>query len=356
MTPQQCLAFWPNSSLKRWQELYAKFGSDQAWWDAGINAVRHLNWSEVAKASFMTWRQNASPERFVEVLQRCASTLVTYGTREYPRPLTELTEPPLGLFMRGQPLNGLMLAAVGTRRPSPYGRQAAAILIPPLARAGLTIVSGLAYGIDALCHTLTLRTDGSTVAVLGSGVDHQAVQPVANQALAEQIVANGGTIVSEYPPGTLATNFSFPLRNRIIAGLCSATLVIEAPQKSGALITAQVAADLQRPVACVPHPITSEHGAGSNRWLSQEGALIVTDVADVLLLYPGLVKSKAPINLTTNPAELALLELIPVGGKHINLLVQEFKQPASTTLSLISQLELQNIIVDLGGQHYARRT
>lgn len=355
MTPQQCLAFWPNGNLKRWQELCQQFESDEGWWAAGLNAVRHLKWPESTKASFIEWRGSAFPEQYAAKLADAGIVLIPYDAPQYPRQLKELEEPPLGLFIRGKIPTGLMLAAVGTRRPSPYGRQAANLLIPPLARAGLTIVSGLAYGIDALCHSLTLDAGGSTVAVLGGGVDRWSVQPTANQNLAERIIANGGTVLSEYPPGTPATNYSFPLRNRIIAGLCETTLVIEAPAKSGALITAEVSAQLQRTVACVPHPITSTNGAGSNRWLSQEGAAIATDVTDVLMLYPGLVKSKAPIIAPANPEEAALLELIPVTGKHINDIVQESNKPASEIFCLISQLELNNAIVDLGGQHYARR-
>lgn len=356
MTPQQCLAFWPHSSLKRWQELCTYFGSDNDWWAAGLDAPRPLKWVDSAKASFVEWRKQAQVERYAEQLTRTKITLVTHDAPAYPPELKELHEPPLGLFIRGTMPNGLRLGAVGTRRPTPYGKQAATLLIPSLARAGLTIVSGLAYGLDALCHTLTLDVGGGTVAVLGSGVDRTSVQPVANQNLADRIVANGGAVLSEYPPGTPAAHYTFPMRNRIIAALCPTTLVIEAPEGSGALITADVAAQLGRNVACVPHPITSANGAGSNRWLSREGAQIVTDVTDVLVMYPGLIKNKTPIVATINPVESELLRLIPVTGKHINAIVLESGKNPAEIFSVISELELNNVIVNLGGQHYARRT
>lgn len=354
MTPLQCLVFWANSNVKRWQELRGQSNSDEDWWNAGLNAVQAVDWPNSTKASFIEWRREAYPERYSEQLALADTLLIPYDSPQYPRQLRELKEPPLGLFIRGKIPTGLMLAAVGTRRPSPYGRHATNVLIPPLAKTGLTIVSGLAYGIDALCHSLTLDVSGNTVAVLGGGVDRWSVQPTANQKLAERIIANGGTVLSEYPPGTLATNYSFPLRNRIIAGLCEATLVIEAPEKSGALITAEVSAQLSRTVICVPHPITSPTGAGSNRWLSREGAAIATDVTDILLLFPGLIKRKTPVTPTTNPEQAALLELIPATGKPLTEIVREANQPLATIFALITQLELDNLIKDLGSQNYAR--
>lgn len=353
MTPLQCLAFWPEANYKRWQDLETKFNKN-SWWEAGTQAADSLKWSDATKQSFRTWRRTATSERFEEQLHKNKITLITYQDSEYPACLSELKPPPLALFVRGKLINALRLAAVGTRKPTDYGRQATRILIPPLAQTGLTIVSGLAYGLDTLVHTLTLGVGGGTVAVLGTGVDTYTIQPTGNQALAERIIANDGAVISEFPPGTPGSKYTFPLRNRIIAGLCDVTLVLEAPMKSGALITADCASQINRAVACVPHPITSIIGAGNNHWLSTEGALIATTPDDILLQYPGLHQNKSQSKLVIEPRLQPLLNLIPKNGQHINEIIHAASQPITQVMSMISELELLGAITDLGGQHYAR--
>lgn len=353
MTPLQCLAFWPDASYKRWQDLDTQF-DNEGWWEAGTKAADPLKWPDAAKHSFRVWRNAANPEQFEERLNQFKITLITCQDSAYPKYLRELKQPPLALFVRGELRNSLRLAAVGTRKPTEYGRQATRILIPPLARTGLTIVSGLAYGLDALAHTLTLAAGGSTVAVLGTGVDPHTIQPTGNQALADRIIANGGAVISEFPPGTPGSKYTFPLRNRIIAGLCDVTLVLEAPMKSGALITADCADQIHRTIACVPHPITSVIGAGGNYWLTTHGSVIATTPDDILLQYPGLQRKKHQPRSAVEPRLQPLLDLIPKNGKHINELVQAIQQPITQVISMIGELELYGVITDLGGQHYAR--
>ncbi len=353
MTPLQCLAFWPEASFKRWQNLCQQWGKD-AWWEANVEATTPLDWSDAAKHSFKTWRSKADPERFSKQLAADAITLITCEDAAYPKCLVELKQRPLALFVRGKIGSGLRLAAVGTRKPTEYGRQATRILIPPLARAGLTIVSGLAYGLDALVHSLTLDAGGITVAVLGTGVDRHTIQPTGNQTLAERIIASGGAVISELPPGTGGSKRTFPLRNRIIAALCEVTLVLEAPMKSGALITADCAYQLDRTVACVTHPITSTIGAGGNYWLATQGSVIVTTPEDILLQYPGLKKKKSQTKITIDARLQPLLDLIPKNGRHLNEILQIMNQPITQILSMVGELELSGAITDLGGQHYAR--
>lgn len=353
MTPLQCLAFWPEASYKRWQDLDAQFGKDN-WWNVGAKAADPLKWSDATKQSFRAWRNKAVPEQFEAQLIKLGIALITCEDNAYPQSLHELKPPPLALFVRGKLTGGLRLAAVGTRKPTEYGRQATRILIPPLARAGLTIVSGLAYGLDALAHTLTLDAGGSTVAVLGTGVDARTIQPTGNQILAERIIASGGAVISEFPPGTAGSKYTFPLRNRIIAGLCDVTLVLEAPIKSGALITADCANQINRTVACVPHPITSVIGAGGNHWLATQGSVIATAPDDILLQYPGLHQKKSRTKVAVEPRLQPLLDLIPKNGRHLNEIIQTLQQPITLVMSMISELELNGAITDLGGQHYAR--
>ncbi len=354
MTPLQCLAFWPEASYKRWQELCQQFGADD-WWTVGAEAATPLPWSPKVKQSFRVWRNQADAVQFSQQLTADAIVLITYSDPAYPKGLRELAQPPLALFVRGRIPASLCLAAVGTRRPTEYGQRATSLIIPPLARAGLTIVSGLAYGLDALAHRLTLDAGGSTVAVLGTGVDRASIHPIGNQSLAERIIASGGAVISELPPGTPGSKITFPLRNRIIAGLCDVTLVLEAPIKSGALITADCADQLQRTVACVPHPITSVIGAGGNHWLATQGSVIVTTPDDILLQYPGIKHRKIRNKkIIIEPHLRALLEVIPKNGRHLNEIIQQLNQPIAQVMSMISELELSGAIADLGGNHYAR--
>src|SRR5688572_22354079 len=209
--------------------------------------------------------------------------VVRIGDDRYPPLLRAIHDPPETLYVRGSvdALHRPALGVVGTRKMTPYGATAVRMLIPAAARAGAVIVSGLALGIDAAAHAACLEHGGTTVAVLAGGVDAPSVGPRTNAALAERIVANGGALVSEHPPGTHPMTFGFPLRNRIIAGLCGATLVIEAAAKSGALITAYQALDGGRDVLAIPGPITSPASAGTNGLL-RRGAVPITAAADLL--------------------------------------------------------------------------
>lgn len=215
--------------------------------------------------------------------QRGEITVVLIGDDRYPPLLRAIHDPPEALYVRGDAdaLRRPSLAVVGTRKITPYGATAVRMLVPVAARAGATIVSGLALGTDAAAHAACLDHGGTTVAVLAGGVDAPSVGPRTNAALAERIAMTGGALVSEHPPGTHPMTFGFPRRNRIIAGLCGATLVIEAAAKSGALITAYQALDGGRDVLAVPGPITSPASAGTNGLL-RRGATPITAPSDLL--------------------------------------------------------------------------
>lgn len=212
-----------------------------------------------------------------------AIEVVRIDDDRYPPLLRAIHDPPERLYVRGdvRALSRPSLAVVGTRKMTPYGSTVVRMLVPPAARAGAVIVSGLALGVDAAAHAACLAADGVTVGVLAGGVDAPSVGPRTNAALGERLVASGGALVSEHPPGTRPATFSFPRRNRIIAGLCGATLVIEAAAKSGALITAYAALDGGREVLAVPGPIISPASAGPNG-LIRRGAVPVSSAADLL--------------------------------------------------------------------------
>lgn len=274
------------------------------------------------------------------------------GDLDYPQLLNEIAQPPETLFVRGSlaSLASPCLAVVGTRTPSAYGRQITPMLVAPLARAGITIVSGLAIGIDTIAHETALEAGGATVAVLGSGADEASLYPPQNRQLARNIVEAGGAVISEFPPGTEPKPFHFPQRNRIMAGLSRGVLVIEARAKSGALITANFALEENRDVFSVPGPITSATSAGPNRLLNQ-GAEAALD-ADAILDAWGLAVLAVP-DASRKAAE-PFLAHFPEGAIHVDELVRQSGMDAARVNIELAKLELIGYIRNLGGGLYAK--
>ena len=226
---------------------------------------------------------------------------------DFPALLAEIPDAPEQLFVRGTLPSYddyKYLCVVGSRSASDYGRRACASLIAALAHYPICIVSGLALGIDADAHTTALRADLPTVAVLPSSADDASIYPVLNRPIAAQILAKGGALVSEYEAKTRAATWTFPARNRIMAGLSHATLIIEAAEKSGTLITVRLALDYNRDVCAIPHPIDHTHGAGNNRLIREGCALIRTadDILEVLGLKTrtATVQQALPLDITEN--------------------------------------------------------
>jgi DNA processing protein len=226
--------------------------------------------------------EDAATQR--EKVQESGAVLVTIGDPRYPAPLREIYDPPILLFARGrlELMQTIMLGVVGTRRPTPYGLAVAERLAGDLARAGLTIVSGMARGIDTAGHKGALAAGGNTVAVLGCGVD--VVYPSENRKLATEMVAKG-LLVSEFPMGSIAFPQNFPIRNRIISGMSAGVLVVEGAQYSGSAITAKLAMDQGREVFAVPGNITSKLSWGPNLLIKQ-GAKLIQDWNDVVAELP----------------------------------------------------------------------
>lgn len=271
---------------------------------------------------------------------------------DYPKLLKEIYDPPPLLFSKGnkQILDSLCLAVVGSRQASLYGLAMTREIVSPLAQAGVTIVSGLAYGIDAAAHRHTIDTGGNTVAVMASGLDQ--IYPTANRKLAYDILDNNGLWLSEFSPHTTPLKQNFPFRNRIIAGLTSGTIVIEAAKSSGALLTAKHALESNREIFALPGNAMSPTAEGTNDLLKQ-GAHLVTkaqDVLDVFGLKTELNKPREPLS-----AELqSVLELLPYEPNHLETLVRELKLPAARLIAHLTILEIKGYIKDEGGQFYRR--
>ncbi len=207
---------------------------------------------------------------------------ITIADTRYPPILKQIADPPQHLFLRGELIaSAICIAVVGPRQHSAYGAKVTEKLVYAIAKAGVTIVSGLARGIDGIAHQAALQAKGKTVAVLGSGCDDESIYPKEHVPLAHSILSSGGALISEYQPGSSPTKLTFPARNRIIAGMAKATLVIEAAQRSGSLITARCALDYDRDVLAVPQNIDSPTARGVNE-LIRMGAYPVTSPRDVL--------------------------------------------------------------------------
>jgi len=276
---------------------------------------------------------------------------ITAGAANWPPQLVELKGGPKHLFVRGQPdlLTGEhLVAVVGPRKVTPYGRAVVQQMVQPWARAGLTIISGLALGTDALAHQATLAGGGRTMAVLGSGVDDDNITPRTNFNLAQQILANDGTIVSEYEPGTPADAWRFPARNRIVAGLAQVVVVIEGSMKSGTLITAKCMLDYGRDVFAVPGPITVESSRAPN-WLISQGAhplLYPNDLLEFLGVDSVANEAKQTTNLSKNAR--VVLKLIECDATSVDQLTEKAKLDTATILGAISELELSGAVCRQG--------
>ena len=272
----------------------------------------------------------------------------------YPALLREIAQPPEQLYVRGALPEGPALAIVGTRKPTTYGKQITTRLAGELARAGLIIVSGLAYGIDALAHEAALEHGGRTIAVLGTGPDEDSLYPRKHIKLARRIIESGGAVISEYAPGTEGRKYHFPARNRIIAGMSLGTLVVEAKQKSGALITTRHATDENRDVFAVPGPITSPESVGPNR-LIETGATPALSPQSILDVYG----QTAPLWQDRETAEEegfrgALLDVLGENALHIDAIAEAAGMPAHDVLAKLTQLELSGRVKNLGNSTYAR--
>ncbi|HSR36599.1 MAG TPA: DNA-processing protein DprA, partial [Desulfurivibrionaceae bacterium] len=275
--------------------------------------------------------------------------------------LKEIANPPLVLYVKGDAdlLAGSALAVVGARAATSYGQKIAGEVSAGLARHGLTVVSGLALGIDGVAHRAALAAGGTTIAVLGCGVD--LPYPAQHRGLYEEIAAQGA-LVSDYPLGTPPEGFRFPARNRIISGLCRGVVVIEAAKHSGSLITAELAMEQGREVFAVPGRIDSAKSEGCHR-LIREGATLIHSVADILaeLRYPvattaatiapaGAVADDAPLS-AEEQCIIACLEAYP---KDIDTIITATRLSAQKVASLLLGLELKGVVAAHPGQQYQR--
>lgn len=281
--------------------------------------------------------------------------IVAFPEENYPRLLKEIYSPPLVLYYKGKLTpEEYPLAVVGTRKTSSYGRQITEEIVRPLAVAKITIISGLALGIDTLAHQAALSASGRTIAVLGSGLG--LIYPRTNQKLAEKIIESGGLIFSEFPPDYPPLKNNFPRRNRIISGLSLGTLIIEAPIKSGALITARYSLEQNREVFAVPGPIYAENATGTNN-LIKMGAKAVTEYTDILEALNLEMAEKYLENKKISPEtkeEKIILEILALESLHIDKIIEHSKIEPSVATSTLTIMEMKGLVKNLGGMQYTK--
>jgi DNA processing protein len=338
-------------------------GSPEALWDAPDAFFSEHLPPEKREALRAAKEQGLREERLA-VYERLGIQLIPYTHPQYPRLLREIHDPPMLLYVKGNlsALEGKTLGIVGTRMASEYGKQATEKLVEEIAPAGVSIISGLAAGIDTCAHWAALHQRLPTVAVFGCGLD--IVFPSSNRRLSEEIVANGGALVSEYPLGTQGSRFTFPQRNRIVAGLSHGVLVVEGSLKSGALITARLALEEGRSVFAVPGNIFSP-GAQGPVHLIKNGAVPVSAGEDVLKdlnwsLQEPFTDTEKNIQQTLLFQDLSeedrrLLELIPYDPVSIESIQLKSGLSSAQLGECLTMMELDGLIILLPGANVCRR-
>jgi DNA processing protein len=339
-----------------YRELLEHFHTPQAVFDASRPALTEAGiHAEVARAitTFDQWR---AVDTELRKIARAGVRLVTRADQEYPVNLTHLHDPPPFLYLRGAfvPEDRVAIAIVGARFASAYGKDVARDLAHGLVERGVTIVSGLARGIDAEAHRAALAAGGRTIAVLGSGLD--IIYPSEHRALAAEIPAQGA-VISEFALGSKPDAVHFPYRNRVISGLTLGTVVVEAAENSGSLITARFALEQNREVFAVPGPVTSMRSRGPHH-LIKEGAKLVEGIDDILNeIVPAVapVRSAPPVvpAVTLEPHETLLVGLFGSEPVHVDVLIGKSGLSAARVLEVLLAMELKGIVTQLPGTHFA---
>lgn len=338
------------------QKIRQSFVSYQEAWNAGEFNLKSAGLSDERIEAILKTRQTFNPDNEMRELVSQSIALVAAEDEELPKELKNIAAPPFALYIKGRlSQEKPRLAVVGTRKATPYGRQAAEKIIRDIAeKTDIEIVSGLAQGIDTEAHKAALANNLKTIGVLGSGMDRESFFPYENWNLAEKIVSQGGAIISEYPPGAPALKHHFPARNRIIAGLSLGVLVAEAPEKSGALITAHFALEQGRDVFAVPGQMFSPNAAGAHR-LIQEGAKLVTSADDIIdeLKLPRKTIVERAETVLTEENEKTILEILSEPAS-VDEIKTKTNLPTPEIISCLSMLELRGFVRAMGQNRFQR--
>jgi len=352
-------AYWVGFNLVRGigavrlKNILDHFGNLETAWNSPPEALISAGLPGRVVENFLVIRKQVNLDTIVAKADSLGVKILTWNDDTYPRRLKEIAQPPPVLFVRGS-INvedDWAVSVVGTRRVTPYGRQVAGEIAKFLAQNGVTLVSGLARGVDAIAHQAALQAGGRTIAVLGSGVD--VIYPPEHRKLADEIIRQGA-VISDYALGTQPESTNFPPRNRIIAGLSLATIVVEAGETSGALITAEFAAEQGRDVFAVPGSILAPQSEGTNK-LIEDGArplVRMTEILEVLKLEQIPEKQFTRKSITALPEEKKLLEHLNQEPRHIDEICQLSGLPIQTVSATLTMMELKGLVTQVGGMNY----
>lgn len=351
------LSFFEGIGPLRFNVLKKYFGSAEKIYKASKEKLLETGLGDKLINNFCEFRQRFNLDQYVKAFLEKGITVITLEDKIYPPLLRQINSAPFIIYCLGDSsllADELKIAVVGTRKPTIYGSQITKKLVGDLAQANITIISGMAMGIDAFAHKAALEHNGRTVAVLGCGVD--ICYPAVNRLIYQEIIKKG-LIISEFPPGKRSSIGVFPSRNRIIVGLSLGVLVIEGSEKSGTLITARYAAEFGRDVFACPGPITSEMSQATT-YLLKNGAKVVASSSDVLEEYRikhREIKSKEMVSKLSNLSEeeKKIVDLAKNHGEiHIDTIVQYLQIESSKVFSLVSVMEINGILKRVDNEKY----
>lgn len=347
----------PGAGLRLWS-LVKHFGSPRAAWEAGVKELSGApGIGDEGPDGLARRRSQLDPVRETAKLDSLGITFICHNEPVYPENLLEIFDLPPVIFLRGhlKSTDKLAIAVVGSRKPSPYGQVVAEKLAKDLAAVGVTVVSGMARGIDTAAHKGALAAGGRTIAVLGCGPD--VVYPRENHRLMDKIITNG-VVISEFPPGTPPEAWRFPVRNRIISGLSQGTVVVEAAERSGALITADFALEQGRDVMAVPGNVVNPLSRGPHRLIKQ-GARLVEGAGDILdelgmeKLFP-LPEAGSEGTIKMSKEEEALYSLLSLDPVSLDELIGRSGLSPQKAMAALMYLEIKGLTRQMPGKFYVR--
>ncbi|MFC2075161.1 DNA-processing protein DprA [Bdellovibrionota bacterium] len=335
--------------------LVKKFGSPKAIFSSSREALKKVEGiTPLAEKAISRFDRYDWAYSELQMAQDLGISLITWGSKDYPKGLSQIYDPPILLYVKGEirESDHTALAMVGSRKATAYGLRTANQIAASLTKHGVTLVSGMARGVDTEVHRTALKHCGRTIAVLGSGLEF--VYPPENRPLFSEIYKNGA-VISEFPLLTPPRPYHFPRRNRIISGLTLGTVVVEASERSGSLITARYALEQGREVFAIPGPVGGQNSEGTHR-LIQEGAKLVQNLEDIITELR-IEKQKAQIsNERNNLSELAnwILEEIDDEPLSVNHLAERSKHSAQSLSAAMTELELNGFVKQIHGNRYLK--
>ncbi len=364
------LSLIPNAGAQRISTLLKGFDSPGEIFRASAeHLMRFPGIGKGIAEQIVSFRDWDEVKRIMERSESTGAKMILRSDDDYPERLRHIFDPPLLLWSLGNPevLNHPGIAVIGTRKPGRYGAKMAGEFTEAISETGLSIVSGLAYGIDTIAHHKAVNLEKPTVGVLGSGIDW--IYPASNKTLVRQMIDQGSAVITEFPPGTKPDAGNFPVRNRIVSGLSLGVLIVESAETGGSMITAKLALDQGREVFAVPHDILNEKGRGGNGLIKRGQAKLVQNMTDIIeelqLMYDlqalqiskgtGTISKKESAWKSKNPEGNALVIcklLEEESPMHIDKLAEKSQIPMHSLMSLLLQLELDGLLEPKSGRMF----